>query len=888
MPSGDAVEGVAPGSKAHWPAATSDPMDHGLAALAAQSAGGAVAAVPELPKHYVARPRLHRRLDQAVSQAAVTVLLGPPVSGKTVLVSGWYRDPSRRVAHMAYVPLDTYDNDLPRFCGKLVGALGHVRSGCGTEALGELAASGNPRRFLDTLLSDLASLSPTVLVLDGLEVTHNPAVTTLLGDMLVELPPPVRVIVATRVDPPVRQGLLRARGELAEIDGRELAFDLTELEEFLNSFGDLGLGPGDILELYERTEGWAGGVKLAALSLGQQHDPAAFVHSFTGRNRYVADLLNLEVLEPQPSDVRHFLLTTSVLGSFDESLAGLVTGTPHVSDLLAKVERSGMFLEPLNDERTRFRYTPLFREFLQAELHRLDPVTEQEAHRAAAPEYEKQRDIGAAVGHYIEGGAAEEAVRLILKHGLRYAVTGRVDALRSWLSALPDEALTGDLDRMLEICRICLVVGMREDAVMWLQRARWRIGELDDPLLAGRHALLTGYAQLHVGNLEGAVSEGHRALTKLAEGEPSRKLRGKVSYLLAAACVGLDEFDAARRHLDEVPPGEEGVDAGNAYRGWLHYREGALEQARRYADHILELSELPWYRTAALLSRGAVHRERNRLGEAEADLTRTRELARDWARSALFVLASLELALLRVAQGRRAEAFEILAEARVHVHGLHLGHRLDALEASLWLRDGDVERSQAMRRNLPSGRLTAQLDIRLALASGDRDEALALLEDFQTVARSLQERISICLLRARALLPSDEAAARDELLWAVSLGRREGFVQVFAEDLHELEPVVRRLAAEADDLYLFNLLAAVAEPAHGAEAPFTPALVEPLSMREQIVLRYLPTSLSNQDIAEELHMSVNTLKTHLKSIYRKLGASSRVEALSAARRERLL
>lgn len=843
-------------------------------------------ALPDVPQHYLPRPRLHSRLGEAVNQAAVTVLLAPPVSGKTVLISGWHRDPVHGTAPLAYMALDAYDNDLPRFCSKLVGVLQQVCRGCGTTALGELASSRSPRLFLDSLLPELADLDRTVLVLDGADVLNWGTVTKLLGDLLVALPSPLRVVVSTRTVPPIREGLLRARGELAEIRGRELAFDVSELESFLDGFGGLDLGPNEVLELYERTEGWAGGVKLAALTLAQHHDPAAFVRSFTGRNRYVADLLGREVLEPQPDDVREFLLSTSVLSSFDEALANLVTKSSSTGGLLERVERSGMFLESIDDERSRFRYSPLFREFLQAELHRLDPAREREAHRTVAPEYEGRGDVPAAVGHYLEGGALNDAVRLILQHGLRYAATGQVDTLRRWLATMPDEALTGDLDQMLEICRLCLLVGMREEAVMWLQRARWRIGELDDEPLVARHALLTGYAQLQIGNPEGAVSEGHRALACMEGTKSGEALQGKAAHLLVAACATLDEFDAARRHLEAAPPHEEHEVASDSYRAWLHYREGGLEQAMGFANHLLNESDLPWHRASALLTRGAVHRERNRLSDADKDLTRSRELARQWSRPVLLVLCSLELALLRVAQGRTAEAFEVLAEGRVNVHGPYLGHRLDVLEASLWLRDGDVDRCRMMRRNLPDGRLTALLDVRLALASGQLKEARTLLEDYEPTARSLQERISACLLKARTELPTDETTAAEELHWAIALGRRERFVQVFAEDVGELEHLIRRLTADTDDLYLFNLLAAIAEPV--PDPPSSPTLTEPLSTREQIVLRYLPTALSNQDIAEELHMSVNTLKTHLKSIYRKLGASSRLEAVAVARKNRLL
>jgi LuxR family maltose regulon positive regulatory protein len=363
--------------------------------------------------------------------------------------------------------------------------------------------------------------------------------------------------------------------------------------------------------------------------------------------------------------------------------------------------------------------------------------------------------------------------------------------------------------------------------------------------------------------------------------------------VLAAAYAALDEFAAARRHRDAAPHEDDGEIPTDAYSAWLYYREGHLEQAVGHANRLLEHDTLPWRWATPLAARGGALRERNQLDAAALDLGRAMELADQWWRPPVFVFAAIEMALLRFAQGSTAEAFDLLAEAQTRAHGVTLRQRLDAVDAALWLRAGDVERATALRRELPAGgRLTALLDARLLRAQGEVERSLHQIDAAEAGARSLQDRIGAHLLRARVLVPDDESAAMGELHRAIDLGRWEGFVQLFTEDLVDLEGMLRSWLGEGDDPYAFGLLAAVADRgrrrAPALDPAARPVVAEALSSRERVVLHYLATSLANKEIAGELHMSVNTLKTHLKSIYRKLGARTRQAAVSSARQQRLL
>ena len=853
--------------------------------------------LPSLPERYIPRPRLERRLTEAVAGHPVVAMVAPAVSGKTTLIAGWSASPE--APPLAYVSLDAYDNECSRFCSKVVGGLQHAHPGFGATAVAELVATGDTRRFLDMVLPELAGLGPTVVVLDGLEAVTSAEVAAVVGDILVGLPDTIRVVLSSRSEPQLRLGLLRARGQLAEIPARDLAFDVRETSSFLAGFapsgagalqavGSVGFGPDETLALHERTEGWAGGVKLAALAAAGHDDPLTAIRGFTGSNRYVADLLGREVLEPQDPDTREFLLVTSVLRRLDPDLCDLVSGRTGSGAVLERLERAGTFVESLDDERTRFRYAPLFREFLQRELHVLDPERQRAAHRIAAAELEERGDVTGAIDHHVAGDQDAEGVRLVLEHGQRYAGDGEVEVLREWLTVLPDHALTGDVARMLEVGRLCLVAGLRDEAAMWLERARLRLDDDDDPELVARHALFVGYAHAQMGDLESAASAGHRVLTvaDAAGGDVGPWLRARGHHLIGASCAALDEFEAARRHRAAAPDEARGEVPTDSYSAWLCYREGRLDRAVEHADRVLEENVWPWQWASVLIARAGVLRERDQLDEAEEDLGRALELARRWHRPRATVFGSIELALTHYARGRSTAAFEVLAAARHDVHGEYIGQCLHAAEAGLWLREGDLDRYRTVRHGLPTSRLTTLLDIRAALAAHRPDEARALVAANEGGARSVRDRISLRLLYGRALLPGDVAGARDSLRWAVDIGRRERFVQVYVEDLGPLHDLLRVQSSQGDDPYVFALMAAMAQMQE--DAPGRSHMTESLSSREQVVLRFLPTNLSNKRIATELHMSVNTLKTHLKSVYRKLGVGSREEAVAHARHLRLL
>ena len=841
-----------------------------------------------LTRQHITRERLLARIDELLDIGAVLSLTAPAASGKTSLLLGWQQQrPHRRIVYLA---IDLLDNGPTWFWTRLVTGLRSVGCQVGdtvSSLLGDEDELPHDASLAGALRADLAAVEPTVLVLDDLQNVTAPPVGRLLDQLLLNLPDNLRVILSGRSEPPIHQGLLRARGRLEELPAQELRFTTDELAEFLARF-DVELEPEVLQAFHERIKGWTGGAKLAATALARHGDPFRFVQGFSGWNRYVADLLQRDVLEAQEPEVQRFLLTTSILDRLDPATCDQVTRGSDSAEMLAHLDHIGMFVERSIDGPDTYVYQPLVREFLQHRFHHLDPASERDAHRAAARWYESGDHISDALHHLLAAGEGADAVHLVLRHGERYAATGRIAMLRTWLGDIPGDVLTGDLELLMGIADLCVLTGMRDEAMMWLERCRWRLSSLGDPLMDARLAVLTGRAQSAGGNLGAAIEQGSLALTLMTRSEEDDPQTVSAAHHLLGACYAVnDDVDKAARHAAAAPLDDTLYRPHSAYGAWLLYRIGDLDAAMDSADLTLHSVETPWMWSAALLARGAVHRERNRLAEAEADLVGAVKVGQEISRPLAVALAEMELARIRFAEGRPGAAYEHLTTARAYTEGRWLRARVDLLECFLWLLAGDIDRATALRMRMDDGPITSLYDSRLAVEQGNYDAARARLRTMGPRAQLRENRIWATLLEARiALHTGDPDGAVEKLRQAIDLGRNQRFIRSYAVDLPHLQQPMRQLTADTDDPYLFDLMASgVLVPRAQQRSSL---VLSALTARELVVLRYLPGSLSNKEIATELHMSVNTLKTHLKNINRKLGVTSRAGAAQAAQAAGLL
>src|SRR5829696_6436733 len=393
------------------------------------------------------RAELIRRADllsllQGSLQFKLCLVEAPAGSGKTTLLAQW-----RAVAgggRVAWVSLDEGDNDPTRFWAYVVAALRTVEPGVGADALEALRRPSADlyRVVLPGLLNELSRIgSPLVLVLDDHHLIANPTCHQSLTFFLDHLPTVVHLVLATRVEPPLPLARMRARGELAELRVADLQFTGEEALALLNGSMGLQLADDDVARLMERTEGWPAGLYLAGLSLHGRQDMSAFIAAFQGDNRHVADYLSAEVLERQPKKVREFLLRTSVLKRLCGPLCDAVLEAEGSAGLLAELERSNLFLVPLDDRRGWYRYHHLFAQLVRLELASREPGLLATLHRRAAAWHRQAGDLDEAIGHVINEGDFTEAAALIAEHWLSYWRRGQRATVARWLDGLPDEAI---------------------------------------------------------------------------------------------------------------------------------------------------------------------------------------------------------------------------------------------------------------------------------------------------------------------------------------------------------------------------------------------------------------------------------------------------------------
>jgi LuxR family maltose regulon positive regulatory protein len=393
------------------------------------------------------RAELIRRADllsllQGSLQCKLCLVEAPAGSGKTTLLAQW-----QAVAgggRVAWVSLDEGDNDPTRFWVYVVAALRTVEPGVGEAALEALRRPSADlyRVVLPGLLNELSRIrSPLVLVLDDHHLIANPTCHQSLTFFLEHLPTVVHLVLATRVEPPLPVARMRARGELAELRVADLQFTGDEALALLNGSMGLRLADDDVARLMERTEGWPAGLYLAGLSLRGRQDMSAFIAAFQGDNRHVADYLSAEVLERQPEKVREFLLRTSVLKRLSGPLCDAVLEADGSAGLLAELERSNLFLVPLDDRRGWYRYHHLFAQLLRLELASREPALLATLHRRAAAWHRQAGDLDEAIGHASAAGDFTEAAGLIAEHWLSYWRRGQRATVARWLDGLPDAAI---------------------------------------------------------------------------------------------------------------------------------------------------------------------------------------------------------------------------------------------------------------------------------------------------------------------------------------------------------------------------------------------------------------------------------------------------------------
>ena len=859
----------------------------------------------------IGRHDLVATLDRAAGKR-VTIISAPAGSGKTSLLQAWASrpGPDRRIAFLS-VPPGQHDAQL--FWLALLGA---VRAATGGPEPPPAAPGFSGQAMVDKVRSELAAAGDSfILIIDDLHELSSADAAGQLTALLTSLPAGAHAIIATRRDLPLRLHQLRLAGELAEIRAAQLRFTEDETRELLAAAGIALPGPA-VAMLQQRAEGWAAGLRLAVLSLAGHPDPERFVAEFSGSDRTVAEYLMAEMLDRQPPEVQRLLLRTSVPDRINGELADLLAGATGSERILLDLEDANAFVVSLDPGRTWFRYHHLFSGLLRLELRRTLPANIPELHRLAARWFAEHAQTAEAIRHWQAAGDWSEAARLLTDHALGLTLDGQAGTVAALLRSFPagiseespglalvyaiadlDQVRLDQADAHLDVARAYAATtppGRRN-------RLRMAIASLD--LLSARlRGSFDGVFE-QVGalpspaagqsNADVALGGDLRALAllnlgvtqawslRLADSEQSLRAGAALArdigrpYLEVACLAHLGfavtarSFTLARRHCEQAI-------AQAAGHGWD--AEPVIAPAQATLAGILIWT--------------------GEFDHGQQWLDRARRATRAGGEPGLQLLIHLISAILPAARGRLPEAlaeFAAAGQVQALMTGKHaLTSRVTAWTIATQARLGMVERAREALTAL-DGWLATTGEIRNAAAvvrlaeqdpAGARRELRAVMDGSAPVNPhlTLVEAQLLDALACRDL--GDEHAARDAVERALYLAEPDRLILPFAMT-GAWELLAARPPHETSHTALVaDILDAVRGGGPDQAAPPGPA--EELSPSELRVLRYLPTNLTRPEIAGQLSVSLNTVNTHIRRIYAKLGATDRSSAVQRGRELRLL
>lgn len=887
---------------------------------------------PSVPPGQIPRPHILKRLQEGLAAGHTLTLFSAGAGfGKTTCAGEWLTALDRPAA---WLTLEPADDDPGRFFLYLIAALQQVNPAIGREIDGVLRAGSLPSAgiILTTISNDILDLDqPFVLVLDDFQVIQDPLILRVMEQLAAGPPQPLHLVLLTREDPPLPLARLRANNRLTEVRAADLRLTPGEAARFLSESMDLSLPAADITALEERTEGWIVGLQLAGLSIRGQKDPSAFIAGLSGGHRHILGYLTEEVFNRQTDETRQFLLRTSILDRLSGGLCDAVTGCADGSATLERLCRANLFLAPLDDEGRWYRYHPLFAEMLRNRRGALPPEGAAELHRRACAWFIREGMIEEAVSHAMAAGDYAAAMRQIEAHAMDMIMQWHVKTVDGWMRSIPPEWLAQSIRANLALAWIHMFRGEHALAMPHLQRlpllfAESKTGEKDDPSLNAKWLAIQAMMRSAQGKAADAAAMCRRALELAPEQDSEvrciiwlglagaseqlddragaedayqqiirtgREEGNSVYELLGISALALKAIKQGRLHFafDLASAGIEHMERSGALHpvstavygelGTVCYQWHQLDEAHRHFRRAIQVSRLagfsdPQLYYGIILSR--LHQMEGNLEAAEREIRKSADLMRVEAAVVVREEVIAQQVRMCLALNRPAEA-----EALMKAEGFSFADGFSAPEPPPG-RPFEVLFTAALRILLHRARAgggKAGLSAGLELADRLIGEAAR--------REMVSFKLELLLLRAQLhAAEGDNAVARADYLAALALGEGEGYISIFIE---EGAPVAGALAgltrekalANVSPDYVGKILAAFSGPPASAAAG-TAALVAQLSGRELEVLRLMAEGLRYEEVAERLVISLNTVRSHVKTIYGKLGVNNRTRAIEIAQR----
>lgn len=897
--------------------------------------------VPRPKSPQVSRLRLLGKLD-LVRERKLILVSAPAGFGKTTLLSEWIEHQSKEqtALQVAWLSLDLNDNDPVRFLTYLVGALQKVDASFGEEVLPILQAFqiSSIKEAWEILAGQILSIpSPFVLVLDDYHIIEAPIIHESISFMLEQMPACMHLVISTRADPPLPLSRLRVQGELVELRVDDLRFRSEEIVSFLDLWIGKKLSTADQEELEARTEGWIAGLQLAALAMQSLIEQAldnedrlsAFVHRMSGSTRFIMDYLVEEVLQGLPENSRSFLLQTSILERLTASLCDAVTDRSNSQSILDNLEKTNLFLFPLDDERRWYRYHHLFADLLRSFLQHDEPARIPELHTKASAWYESQGMTNEAIQHALKIPDPDEVARLMETVALEKLMRGEVTTVQTWSTWISEEQARQRPMLCVYFVWAFFVSVKVEPAAKYLSlinqdqvKISASMPDLQSHIMVA-HSMLSFYT----GDYESAIRYASQALEQL----PSEHtyLRGVLAYSSGAAHEMIGEDEAAFQLLQKAKQishvfGNPSAEMSALKKlGDLQVRRGQLHQAALSYRQALQLGSIRQGQLLPVAAQtvsviGQVLYEWDQLEEAERYLLQGVELSRK-LESTYYLLSNLQiLARVHWIQGNRESALRLRRETEQIMLEFppdpSVAARAVVQQVRMYLRMGETQAAvrwaQLHGQNWKSGHaypmeLMAILWARVWIAQENAPEAIETLEHALLPAREAGRWgvvIELLVLQALALAMARQISpALTALEEALSLAEPEGYTRIFLDEGEPMAQLLRMAyrskekgSREYETKLLEELLSAEAtEPPASGEMPSArlvdqTVLIDPLTERELEILYMIAEGHSNQEIAERLVITLGTVKAHVSHIYSKLDVRSRTQAVIKAKQLHLL
>ena len=851
-----------------------------------------------LPTTLVARTALHDQLAAGAGKR-LTVVVGSAGAGKSVLLSSWAagRPPGRT----AWMSCDRADADPVRFWAGFIEAPQGIAPGFGADAADLLAMDRAVSADVTASLANDAAELPagSAIIVDDFHVAA-PGVARDMTDLVERWPADVtQLVLGSRSDPPLRMHRLRMSGDLCELRDRDLYFSLSESRDLLANF-DVAVAERDLTLLHERSEGWAAALQMAALSLRSSTDPERLARALDVHSHLIDEYFIAEVLEQQAPEVARFMLDTSVLGSLTAAACAAVAGRPDSVAMLRHIDAANLFLVPLDDARTRFRYHHLVRRLLRAELRASDTAREQELQVRAAEWFESIGDTRRATRHFLAAKQVDRALAPLQDRVVPVFLHDPVAPPPLDLSAIDPALLLDAPDRMLGLAADLLLSGDADSGGQYLdvlERVQPPIPP--DSRLASRFAVMRSFHYAQTGQLSQSIAAAGTARDIQQRTQLKDDWNVTVPLILLRVYPCLDDFPAVEREaaaalaLPEIPEPAELILVPSA-RALAWFEAGRLTEAAeaaaaaeqearrlRFDQHFFAVDYLRVLSGIAL--------ERRDLDIAERFAENALSLTERW-RPIFEFLALLDRARIWGARGQFRQALAVVEAARRVMAGTRseLLASANELEAGLRLGMGDLSAPADLARGLPPAR-RALLLAKIALATDDHRAAQEHLHSPALSDPTPRQALVRDLLLGAAAIAREDPMTAGILEGALQAARREGFLNTIVTTAPPVTGYfIEHSTRMRPDAFREKLIAAAldvrAAQSGGARSR---AVTEPLTAAELRILRLLPTSTYLQ-IAATLYISRNTVKTQLRSIYQKLGVTSRAEAIQRAVDLRLL